>query len=151
MCVEHPLNVMAVVHVGVEMDQVQRGELAQAPDRRESDCVVAAHDHGQCAPGSDFLDGLAEFVKVAGYVRGDYGDIAAVGHGHALQQLAPGIDVKEPFGLGLCSQGVGVGICPGGVPDGVGPEPGPRPAEGALIKGHADEGDPGIQLFQILA
>ena len=70
--------------------------------------MVAAYNNGQGATVSDFLDGLAEFVKVAGYVRGDYGDIAAVRHRHALQKLASGVDVKETFGIGLGAQGIGV-------------------------------------------
>ena len=55
--VENPLHVMGVVHMGIEMDQVQGPEAAQAPDGRVRDRMIAANYHRQGTARCDLFNG----------------------------------------------------------------------------------------------
>ena len=84
MGVQNPLHVMGVVQVGIKVDKVQGCEATQSPNRRKRYGVITANNHWQGAPVHGFLHRPGQFGEVALNVRGKYGDIAAVSHGHAL-------------------------------------------------------------------
>ena len=82
-------------------------------------------------------------------VHGQDVDVATVGHGHAPQQLIARVDVVEAFRLFSSSEGVSIGVAPRRVSNGIGAVTRSGPPEGALIEGHAYEGNVSVQRVQV--
>ena len=151
MRVEHALRLVGVVHVGVEVDHVERAELSQPTHHRKGDGVVAAHDDGKRAALDYLFGSLGQLAKVANDLRRNDCHVAAVGHGDAAKPLVAGVDVEVAFRLSLLARRILVRVDTRPVPHRVRAVTRPRPSARALVERHAQKGHVGVQLVQVVA
>ena len=131
-----------VVHVGVELHQVDRlaaARLVQRLEHRIADGVVAAEGDGEEAGLHDRLQPVDDGVVVAlGRPHGAERHVAAIRPAHAAEEFDAGLAVPEGLGVAL------EGVHGGGLAQGARPHPGAGAAGRAFVPADADDGDVGV-------